>query len=72
MNRQTLRPDGYDVFLFTSIIEFTVPRTTSFSSHLLEKGSEGSPCRIFFEERLSGCIKSIERLGSPPRDENKK
>ena len=40
--------------MFTSIIEFTVTHTTSFSSRLLEKGSEGSSCRISFEEKLSG------------------
>ena len=42
------------MFLFTSIIEFTVPRTASFSSRLLEKGSEGSSCIISFKEKLSG------------------
>ena len=40
--------------MFTSIIEFTVPLTTSFSSRLPEKGLEGSSCRISFEEKLSG------------------
>ena len=33
-------------FLFTNITEFIVPRTPSFSIGLLEKGSEGSTCRI--------------------------
>ena len=42
------------VFLFTSIIEFTVPRTTSFCSRLLKKGSEGSSYIISFEEKLLG------------------
>ena len=41
-------------FLFTSVIEFTVPRIPSFSIRLLEKGSEGSACRISFKEKLSG------------------
>jgi len=60
------------VFLFTSITEFTVPRTLSFSIRLLEKGSEGSAYRISFKEKLSGRLKSIEWLGSPLRDRNKK
>ena len=42
------------VFLFTSIIKFTVPRTPSFSIRLLEKGSEGSSYIISFKEKLSG------------------
>ena len=42
------------MFLFTSIIKFTVPRTPSFSIRLLEKGSEGSSYRISFKEKLSG------------------
>jgi len=60
------------VFLFTSIIEFTVPRAPSFCICLLEKGSEGSAYRISFKEKLLGRLKSIEWLESPPRDENKK
>ena len=60
------------MFLFTSTIEFIVPRTPSFSIHLLEKGLEGSSYRISFKEKLSGHLKSIERLGSLPRDRNKK
>ena len=42
------------VFLFNSIIKFTVPRTPSFSIRLLEKGSEGSACGISFKEKLLG------------------
>ena len=42
------------MFLFSSIIEFTVPRTPSFSIHLLKKGSEGSSYRISFKEKLLG------------------
>ena len=45
--------------MFTSIIEFTVPRTASFSSHLLEKGSEGSSYRISFGEKLSGRLNQL-------------
>ena len=44
------------MFLFTSIIEFTVPCTPSFSIRLLKKGSAGSSCRISFKEKLSGCL----------------
>ena len=42
------------VFLFTSIIEFIVLRTPSFSIRLLEKGFEGSAYGISFKEKLSG------------------
>ena len=42
------------VFLFTSIIEFTVIRAPIFSIRLLEKGLEGSFYRISFKEKLSG------------------
>ena len=55
--------------MFTSIIEFIVPRTLSFSIHLLKKGSEGSACGISFKEKLSGHLKSIERLKPPLGDE---
>ena len=53
---QTARPyaPAATVFLFTSIIEFIVPHTASFSLRLLEKGSEGSSCRISLKEKLSG------------------
>ena len=60
------------MFSFISIIEFIVPHTPSFSIHLLEKGLEGSSYRISFKEKLSGHLKSIERLGSLPRDRNEK
>ena len=40
--------------MFTSIIEFTVPRTPSFSIHLLEKGSEGSAYGISLKEKPPG------------------
>ena len=71
---RTARPyaPAATVFLFTSIIELTVPRTPSFCIRLLEKGSEGSACRISFKEKLSGRLKSIEWLESPPRDGNEK
>ena len=67
--RQTTRPyaSTATVFLFTSIIEFTVPRTPSFSIRLLEKGSEGSSCRISFKEKLSGCLNQSN--GSDRRQE---
>ena len=39
--------------MFTSIIEFTVPRTPNVNIRLLEKGSEGFTCRISFREKLS-------------------
>jgi len=54
--RRTARPYApvAMVFLFTSIIEFTVPRTTSFTSHLPKKGLGGSSYRISSEEKLSG------------------
>ena len=55
------------VFLFTSIIELTVPRTASLSSPLLEKGSEGSPCKTSFEEKLLGCLN--QSSGSDHRQE---
>ena len=45
--------------MFTSIIEFIVPRTASLSSRLLEKGSEGSSCRTSFEEKLSGQLNQL-------------
>ena len=72
--RQTARPYALaaTVFLFTSIIEFTVPRTPIFSIRLLKKGSEGSSYRISFKEKLLGHLKTIERLRSPPRDRNEK
>ena len=43
--RRTARPYAPTamVFLFTRIIEFTVPHTPSFCIRLLEKGSEGPP-----------------------------
>ena len=71
---RTARPyaSGATVFLFTGIIEFTVPHTLSFSIHLLEKGSEGSSCRISFKEKLSGRLKSIEWLESPSRNGDEK
>ena len=53
--------------MFTSIIEFTVPRTASFSSRLLEKGPEGSSYRISFKEKLSGCLN--QSSGSDHRQE---
>ena len=40
--------------MFTSIIEFTIPRNLSFSIRLLEKGSEGSTYGVSFKEKLSG------------------
>ena len=40
--------------MFTSIIEFAVPRTPSFSLCLLKKGLVGSSYRITFKEKLSG------------------
>ena len=40
--------------MFTSIIGFTVPHTPSFCIRRLEKGSEGSSCRISFKEKLLG------------------
>ena len=58
------------MFLFTSIIEFTVPRTTSFTSRLLEKGKEGSFYRISFEEKLSGRLSQSN--GSDRRRETNK
>ena len=72
--RQIARPYApvATVFLLTSIIEFIVPRSPSFSICLLEKGSEGSTCRISFKVKLSGRLKSIEWLGAPPREGNKK
>ena len=50
------------MFLFSSIIEFTVPRTLSFSIRLLEKGLEGSACRISFKEKLSGRLSQSNGL----------
>ena len=50
------------MFLFTSIIKFTVPRTPSFSIRLLEKGSEGSAYRISFKEKLSGRLSQSNSL----------
>ena len=72
--RQTARPYASvsTMFSFISIIEFIVPHTPSFSIHLLEKGLEGSSYRISFKEKLSGHLKSIERLRSPSRDRNEK
>ena len=67
--RRTARPYAPTamVFLFTSIIEFTVPRTTSFSSRLPEKGLGGSSCRISFEEKLSSRLNQSD--GSDHRRE---
>ena len=58
--------------MFTSIIEFTVPHTSSFYIHLLERGSEAFACRISFKEKLSGRLKSIEWLESPSRNGDEK
>ena len=60
------------VFLFTSIIEFIVTHTTSFSSCLLEKGSEGSSYRISFEEKLSGRLNQSNGLDRRRETRNKK
>ena len=57
--------------MFTSIVELTVPHAASLNPRLPEKGSEGSPCITSFEGKLSGRLKFIKRLGSPPRDKNK-
>ena len=62
--RRTARPyaPAAMAFLFTSIIEFTVPCTLSFSIRLLEKGLEGSACRISFKEKLSGRLSQSNGL----------
>ena len=57
------------VFLFTSIIELTVPRALSLSSRLPEKGSERSSCRTSFEEKLLGRLSHSS--GSDRRQETK-
>ena len=45
--------------MFTSIIEFIVPRIPSFNIRLLEKGSEGSTCRISLKEKLPGHLSQL-------------
>ena len=55
--------------MFTRIIELTVPRAASLSSRLPEKGSEGSPYRTSFEEKLLGRLS--QSSGSDHRRETK-
>ena len=54
-------------FLFTSIIEFTVPRTPCFCIRLLEKGLVGSAYGISFKEKLLGHLSQSN--GSDHRQE---
>ena len=62
--RRTARPyaSTATVFLFTSIIELTVPHAACLSSCLPEKGSERSPCRISFKEKLLGHLNQSSGL----------
>ena len=58
MNRQTLRHDGYGVFVHqhNRIHSFPYPK---LSIHLLKKGLEGSSYRISFKEKLSGRLNQL-------------
>ena len=59
------------MFLFSKIIELIVPRVSNFGIHLLMKGSEGSAYIISPKGEAARLPKLIERLGSPPKYENK-
>ena len=59
------------VFLFSKIIELTVPRISNFGIRLLMKGSEGSAYRISPKVEAVRLPKSIKRLESPSGDKNK-
>ena len=59
------------VFLFTRKITLNAPRVSSFDVCLLKKGLEGPAYRISPKGEAIRLPKLIERLGSPPKYENK-
>ena len=58
-------------FLFTRKITLNAPRVSSFNVCLLKKDSEGFAYRISPKGEAVRLPKLIERLGSPPKYENK-
>ena len=71
--RRTSRPYASIamVLLFTRKIILNAPCVSGFDICLLKKGSEGSTYRISPKGEAVRLPKLIERLGSPPKYENK-